>query len=258
MNQKYYYIYIITNTLTKRSYVGSRSYERSEPYWGSSKYLTKDIEEYGMWNFSKQIIEIFPFTDRYELSKRESEYMNIFNTFEPNGYNRHNPSSGCIHFGGCHVSKETKQKIRLSTKGIKKMSELAKYHMSLAQLNRPKESTKHIGDSRRGKTYEEIYGVNKAEELKILRSGKKIILDGRSCSLFICKCKVCNKLFASHRLKEYCSKGCAMKFHWFNYRERHITKQYSKQTIVICPYCNKKGGANGMYRYHFENCKYRH
>jgi len=26
---------------------------------------------------------------------------------------------------------------------------------------------------------------------------------------------------------------------------------------VICPHCDKKGGANGMKRYHFNNCKLR-
>jgi hypothetical protein len=30
---------------------------------------------------------------------------------------------------------------------------------------------------------------------------------------------------------------------------------YGPQNIVICPYCNKSGGLNGMKRYHFENCK---
>jgi hypothetical protein len=169
MNQKYYYIYIITNTLTQRSYVGSRSYDRGEPYWGSSKYLSDDMKKYGLWNFSKQIIEIFPFTDRYELSKKESEYMVMFNTLEPNGYNRHNPVSGCIHFGGCKVSDEVKLKISKARKGSK-MSELAKHHMSLAQFKMSDEQKMKMSLGKKGKTYEEIYGIEKARELRLLRS----------------------------------------------------------------------------------------
>ena len=30
-----------------------------------------------------------------------------------------------------------------------------------------------------------------------------------------------------------------------------------KKTTVKCPHCNKEGGSNNMYRYHFDKCKYR-
>jgi hypothetical protein len=60
-----------------------------EPYWGSSKYLNADIKEYGLWNFSKDIIEIYPFIDKKELLDRETLAMKEFNTLNPNGYNRY-------------------------------------------------------------------------------------------------------------------------------------------------------------------------
>lgn len=31
-----------------------------------------------------------------------------------------------------------------------------------------------------------------------------------------------------------------------------------KQSISICPYCNKSGGSSAMQRYHFDNCKLMH
>lgn len=31
----------------------------------------------------------------------------------------------------------------------------------------------------------------------------------------------------------------------------------TKQKIVICPHCNKKGGINGMIQWHFDKCKHR-
>ena len=42
-----------------------------------------------------------------------------------------------------------------------------------------------------------------------------------------------------------------------NEQKEMISKQFKgkKQTIIECPHCNKKGGAPGMKRYHFDNCK---
>lgn len=42
-----------------------------------------------------------------------------------------------------------------------------------------------------------------------------------------------------------------------NEQREMISKQFKgkKQTIIECPHCNKKGGAPGMKRYHFDNCK---
>lgn len=37
----------------------------------------------------------------------------------------------------------------------------------------------------------------------------------------------------------------------------HVKKLIGKKrSICICPHCNKSGGVNNMYRYHFDNCKY--
>lgn len=47
---RHYYIYIITNTLTCKSYVGSRFYDYKEPYFSSSKSLNKDIKDVGLYN----------------------------------------------------------------------------------------------------------------------------------------------------------------------------------------------------------------
>ena len=44
-------------------------------------------------------------------------------------------------------------------------------------------------------------------------------------------------------------KGCKRKF----FDNPNIKSVKQKQ--VICPHCNKQGGANAMKRYHFNNCK---
>lgn len=108
--QRYYYIYIITNTLTLKSYVGSRLYEYKEPYWGSSKNLTKEIEEFGFYNFSKQVIGIYSFIDKKELLDRETFYVREFNTLYPSGYNRCEPNNykGLSVAGIKGIKKQTK------------------------------------------------------------------------------------------------------------------------------------------------------
>lgn len=34
-----------------------------------------------------------------------------------------------------------------------------------------------------------------------------------------------------------------------------IAFKNKKYSIIECPYCNKRGGGNAMYRWHFDNCK---
>jgi hypothetical protein len=37
----------------------------------------------------------------------------------------------------------------------------------------------------------------------------------------------------------------------------HVSKLIGKKReIVLCPHCDKAGGINNMYRYHFDNCKF--
>ena len=35
----------------------------------------------------------------------------------------------------------------------------------------------------------------------------------------------------------------------------HIGKTTGKRRVITCPHCKKEGGANGIRRYHFDNCK---
>jgi len=92
------YVYLITNLLSMRQYVGSRIKSNGLPledinYMGSSKYLNLDIKMFGKENFKKEIVEIVNDDCSYEyLLDRESFYIEKFNTLEPNGYNRFIPN----------------------------------------------------------------------------------------------------------------------------------------------------------------------
>lgn len=74
--ERFYYIYLITNLLNNKQYVGSKmcDCEKSNKiYMGSSKYLNKDIELFGLENFHKiKLEDNILFTSRVELCERES------------------------------------------------------------------------------------------------------------------------------------------------------------------------------------------
>lgn len=113
---KFYYVYIITNFILNKQYVGSKICYTDNPnednYWGSSKTLKKDIEIYGISNFKKEIIKS-DYTDKISMLNGESEYIIQYNTLAPNGYNRYIPNSRIgFHMGGCKHSEETKIKMR--------------------------------------------------------------------------------------------------------------------------------------------------
>ena len=132
-----YYIYIITNKILNKQYVGSKMCYKDDPntdgYMGSSKYLKNDYKIYGLENFIKEIIKDH-YKNKKELLDAETEYILKYNTLEPNGYNRYlpNKSSGW-HMGGLHHSEETKRKMR---KPHKKFSEETKKKISKSLIER--------------------------------------------------------------------------------------------------------------------------
>lgn len=170
MEHKYYYIYLITNTLNQRSYVGSRMYNRElkeyvnenkhKAYLGSSKHLNKDINEFGVWNFSKEIIGVYPFTTKEELLNTETKYVVLFNTMYPNGYNRvlpnnqmkiyHNESGELNSFYGKTHSEESKEKIRKTKKGLKGYPHTEEFKIKVAENNiKYKTGTTHSDETKK-------------------------------------------------------------------------------------------------------------
>jgi group I intron endonuclease len=120
---KNYYIYIITNKILNKKYIGSRichnKTPEEDPYMGSSEYLNMDYNIYGIENFSKTIIK-----DNYsnikDMLDDETKFILEFNTLEPNGYNRYLPNKYIgFHTGGYKLKENHKEKISQALKGIK-------------------------------------------------------------------------------------------------------------------------------------------
>ena len=92
---KFYYVYVITNLINNKQYVGSKICYEDDPendnYFGSSKFLKKDIKDLGKENFEKKIIQQ-DYKNHQDLLDGESFYILKYNTLAPNGYNRFLPN----------------------------------------------------------------------------------------------------------------------------------------------------------------------
>ena len=179
-NPKFYYVYVITNNINHKQYVGSRICHISpdkDTYMGSSKSLKEDYKIYGIENFSKMII-----SDNYinskEMLDEESFYILKYNTLYPSGYNRFIPNKKeGFYMENYHYSEESREKMRQSKLGRpsnnrgKKFSEESKKLVSLSQMGEKnhgfgkplsEEHKASIGKSLKGKT-----PWNKGKKFKI-------------------------------------------------------------------------------------------
>ena len=83
---KFGYIYLITDTLHNKQYVGQRrGYKLDENYYGSGRIIQDLIKKYGTTIFEREIIDYA--SSQEELSQKEVEYIEKYNTLYPNGYN---------------------------------------------------------------------------------------------------------------------------------------------------------------------------
>jgi group I intron endonuclease len=86
MKQKIYYIYVITNLINKKQYVGQHStYKLNDYYFGSGKLLQKAVKKYGRSNFHREILCFCENQD--ELNLMEDRYIIWYETMIPKGYN---------------------------------------------------------------------------------------------------------------------------------------------------------------------------
>lgn len=85
----YGYVYITTNLINGKRYIGQSSYKRKinhDCYLGSGKAIKKAIVKYGRENFSREVV--FIAETREELTSKEIELISQYNAVEdPSWYN---------------------------------------------------------------------------------------------------------------------------------------------------------------------------
>lgn len=84
--KKYYYLYIITNLINNKIYIGCHSTnDLNDNYMGSGLHIKRAIDHYGIENFSKQIISFFDNED--EMFAAEKKIVTKEFIKENNNYN---------------------------------------------------------------------------------------------------------------------------------------------------------------------------
>ena len=83
------YIYKTTNLINGKIYVGlsTKTVEEGTKYYGSGKLINKAIKQYGLENFTKEILTR-DIEDKKQLAKLEVEFIKEYNSTDRNiGYN---------------------------------------------------------------------------------------------------------------------------------------------------------------------------
>ena len=90
-------IFSITNKLTGKKYIGQsiNVYARWKQILTEANTkeneLYSDIRKYGIDNFEFKVIEKCPI---YSLNNKQKNYIALYNTMQPNGYNKNKGGSG--------------------------------------------------------------------------------------------------------------------------------------------------------------------
>lgn len=88
-----YYIYMTTNLINGKKYIGKHKGELNDPYLGSGTLLLRAIKKYGKENFKKDILYISK--DEKENNIKEKEFIKVYNAVNDNNfYNIHEGGDG--------------------------------------------------------------------------------------------------------------------------------------------------------------------
>lgn len=81
--KKQYYIYLTTNLINGKKYIGQHYGRLNDKYFGSGAIITKAIAEYGKENFIKEILEI---TTQDQIDEVEKYYIQKYNAVEDDSF----------------------------------------------------------------------------------------------------------------------------------------------------------------------------
>ena len=180
------FVYITTNLINKKQYVGSHNGEPNDNYLGSGKIINKAINKYERKNFKRKILKITE--TRKEAFDLEKPYIKKFNSLLPNGYNI-SPTGGMNEWGGKH-SKETKKKLSEKRKGKDPWNKGKKGVQQHSQKTKDKLSklNKGINNKMYGRTKEKCpsFGLKRTNDTRKKMSISKIGKNNpNACKYFI-------------------------------------------------------------------------
>lgn len=117
---KQYYIYITTNLINKKRYIGQHYGEIDDAYFGSGSLIKKAISKYGIKNFKKEILEVRNGYD--ELNIAEKKWIEYYNAVQDENF--YNIAEGGLNGNPCAglseaQEEERRRKISNANKGDK-------------------------------------------------------------------------------------------------------------------------------------------
>lgn len=112
----YGYIYITTNLINGKQYIGKRTKSKFDiTYKGSGKLITEAINKYGWNNFKCEILEPIFINDQNYLCEREEYWINYFDAVNSNMF--YNITEGGCGLKGYKYTEEDKHKMSESKVG---------------------------------------------------------------------------------------------------------------------------------------------
>ncbi len=133
-----------------------------ESFIEASSYFVRALKKYGLENFEWEVL-FEGDVPREVLCGLEIQFITEFGTKMLGGYNMTRGGDG---FFGSHTE-ETKRRISVSLSGMRKSDEMKrKCGLIFKGKNHSAKSKALMRKFRLGRTYEELYGKEKAEEIK--------------------------------------------------------------------------------------------
>jgi len=161
----YGFIYITTNLINGKKYIGQRMYCRDWRYYlGSGKYFKLSIKKYGRENFKREIIEIA--YSKEELNKLEKKHIKKHNAVESKKYYNILEGGNGSPTAGTHYSDELKKKLSLANIGYKASDETRKKISFALQNGRNPHIGEHWTEERKLKSSLARMGHKASEETK--------------------------------------------------------------------------------------------
>lgn len=254
--KRYNYVYITTNLVNGRQYVGSHgSNVLNDHYLGSGILLYHAIKKYGKDNFEKIILETH--IDLKEARLREEFFISKYNTITPNGYNI-NPNGG---IPGTQTP-ESIEKMKQSLKNVIHTKEWGNnISKSLKGKKKSEKESQRLRDMAKGntnfkgKTHTEQFR-KKLSELASLRIGEKNPMYNKTLyDIWIKKYGEETALLLLKEMKNKMSNTRTGKTFTDNHRKNiskaRIGKVYEK---INCPYCGKSIDPGNFKRWHGDKC----
>lgn len=154
------FVYKWTNTINGKWYIGSRKGTPDDGYRHTSKIMTLAEEKYGVQNFSREIL--------YEGEKYRNIEAQMLSEIDaannPMSYNR------CNIVGARPLSNLSAEKQKESQ--LKRWENIrldpAHYNNIIRNMREGANNRKY--EPLKGKTYDEIYGIEKSQELRNMRA----------------------------------------------------------------------------------------